>query len=69
MYLPRIERLVAAMLEHGEASVVDVYHLRSESGWFLSEVKLLEVASGTFSARSFCTSEGDLLLKVTDSAG
>ena len=69
MYLPRIELLVATMLEHGEATVVDVYYLRDESGWMVSEVERLEFWSGAFSARRFCTSAGDLLIKITDSIG
>lgn len=67
MYLMRVELLVANMLDRGEASLVDVYQLRGESGWLLTEIERFEFEQGAFSARQFCTLSGDPLIKITDS--
>lgn len=67
MVLQSIERLVANMVDRGEAAIVEVRHLRGESGWLIPTVERLEYSSGVFSERRFCTPEGDLLLRITDS--
>lgn len=66
--LERIQVLLGAMLERGEATVVDPLSFPEDKARIVPRVVLYKVmASGAYSARRFCTSSGALLLEVVDS--
>lgn len=66
LYFLRIELLLADVLQHGEASVVDAYELPGASARFLTEIILIKIEEDAYKGREFCTPTGDLLLRITD---
>jgi hypothetical protein len=66
--LERIQLLLGAMLETGEATVVHALSFPEDKGRILPHVVLYSVsASGAYSARRFCAPSGELLLEIVDS--
>lgn len=67
LYHMTVERVVANLLEHGEASIIDAWALPSEDRRYVSSLVLLKLSgSSSYLGRRFCTPSGDLILEVTD---
>lgn len=66
MFLERIELTLADMLGRGAAVIIDTDYSPNERERFVASIVLLNVGSGAYQARRFCTPKGDLVLDITD---
>ncbi len=64
--LGRIELHLAALLERGEATVINVYVFPGDSGRVVQTLTILRLESSAWEGRQFCTSSGEVLWEITD---